>query len=173
MKKILFTSAIILGLYSCGSDSADNNGEELTPFTVEQGKLELEDNAIAFLAEIDSYKNDNALTEIEDISDALLIDVAGKSIASKTFNNLSNLQSGKIDIIAFNSSVFEDISLMDDYNEQTGIYQWNSATEEFDKTEESNNIVYKIAYNNKNAEFVVSDFKTVTFTADNEGSSYL
>lgn len=168
MKKILFTSAIILGLFSCGgSDSSDNNGEEIATLTVEQGKQELEDNAITFLAEIDSYKNDNALTEIKDILDALVIDVAGKSIGSKTFNNLSDLQSGKKDIISINSRLFEDLSLIDDYNEQTGIYQWNSATEEFDKTGESINIVYKIAYNNKNAEFVVSDFKTAIFTADN------
>lgn len=168
MKKILFASAIILGFYSCGGNDSTESGEELTPLTVEQGKQELEDNSLAFLTEIDNYKNDDALTEIKEIADVLLLETESKSVASKNFNNLIDLQSGKKDIISFNSSTFNDVSLIDDYNAETGIYEWNKSTEEFDKTGDSNNIIYKVSYNNKNAEFIVSNFKTTTFTTDNE-----
>lgn len=168
MKKILFTSAIILGLYSCGGSDSAGPGEELTPLTVEQGKQELEDNALGFLTEIDNFKNDDALTEIKEISDVLLIETGGKSIGSKTFTNLIDLQSGKIDLVEFNSKIFGNVGLINDYNSETGIYEWNSLNQDWDKTGDNENIVYKVAYNNKTAEFVVSNFTTQIYALDNE-----
>lgn len=176
MKKILLATTILLGLYSCGgSDSNEGLENELNPenvekeeqITIEQGKQKLEDNSLDFLSEVDQFKSDDALTELKEIADILLLDDTGKSIGSKTFKNLNNLQSGKMDFIAFNSIAIDDASLIEDYNSETGIYLWNSTSEEFDKTGESDNIIYKVVYNSKNAELVISDFETATFSLEN------
>ena len=168
MKKILLTSAIIIGLYSCGSDDSNEVAEQETQLTVEQGKQKLEDNSLTFLSKVDEFKNNDGLDEIKEILDVLLLDESSKSIGSKVFSNLNDLELGKIDYIEFNSNAIDEVSLIEDYNAQKGIYQWNSITSEFDKTGESGNIVYKLTYNNKNAEFIVSDFKTETYPLDNE-----
>ena len=162
---------------SCGND--DDSGTESQKITgtlsVEEGKRQLEDNSIKIINKIDAFQNNADLNEIIELAEFLSGANTEKQAKFKTtmlntLNNISSLQTVK-NSTAFNTkqaiTILEDTPLTDDFNEEKGEYLWNSNTEDFDRTGDSEDIIYTVNYNNKAAVFTVTDF-TATITGNNE-----
>ncbi|WP_067144961.1 hypothetical protein [Pseudotamlana agarivorans] len=169
MKKNLSLSLLSLLLIlniSCGSD--DSVEENTTPLSIEEGKAQLEDNMIEALNKVDDFRNSDALDEIVELAEYLSnsstskVTTSFKKTTLSTINNLSSLKTANI--TAFNAkqttALVSETPLTDDYNEEKGIYEWNADTEEFDKTGDSDIIIYKVNYYGKNAIFSFTNFNT-------------
>lgn len=179
MKKkisLALLSLILASNISCKSDDDSTDSEITGSLTVEEGKQQLEDNTIEILNKIEDFKNDDALNEIVELAEFLSSASTSKSTGTKktALNTISNVASVKnTDLVLFNANqsiaLFADTPLADDFEEETGVYQWNADTEEFDKTGESDKIIYNIVYNSKVAVFTVTDFiTTITGSDDTE-----
>lgn len=186
MKKIISSILIISTLlFSCSSDDGggsknDDNPDPDEPVitgefsTVEEGKNALENNAIEILEKIEDFNNDSALEQIIELAEFLYtedetIEEDQIDIAS-TIVNITNLGAKNIDLATFNSrqsKAFAD-TLQGDFDESTGVYDYDEATDDFVKTAESDDVIYNIAYNGKNATFTISDFETSFFTPESE-----
>lgn len=178
MKKFyaLALCAVLAFNISCGSDDNGDSSKVKGSLTVEEGKEQLEDNSIELLNKIEDFKDNDALSKIIELAEYLspantTKSSDSKNIALNTISNISSIEGTNKGIISFNAkqavTVVDDSSLLDDYNEEKGIYNWNSETEEFDKTGTSDDIIYNIAYNNgKTAVFTVTDFNTTIAGGD-------
>ena len=179
MKKIYYFAlcASLLINISCKNINEDDTDISST-LTIEEGKKELEDNNIELLDKMETFKNNNALNEIIELAEYLSTENALKSgdFKGKTLNTLSNIseiKTSNTDFLVFNAkqatTIISNSSLINDFNDEKGIYNWNSKTEEFDKTDDSDDIIYNIAYNNgKTAVFSFTDFTTTYTGSDNE-----
>ena len=180
MKKIyLFAlcASLFMNLTSCKSNEEEET-ETSTTLTIEQGKNELEDNTLELLDKVENFKNNSALNEIIELAEYLSTESALKSSSfqKKTLNTLSNISEIKTssnNFLIFNAkqatTILSESSLIDDFNDEKGIYDWNPETEEFDKTGDSDDIIYNIAYNNgKTAVFSFTDFNTTYVGSDND-----
>lgn len=161
--------------FSCKKDNEEETNQK-TALKVEEGKEQLENNAINLLDKIESFKSDKALNEIIDLAEFLNNsidddeDVFFKKSALKTISNIS--ESSKKGIIAFNAkqslSLIEEKTLLNDFNDEKGIYEWNDDIEDFEKVGNSDDIIYNISYNDgKKAVFSFTDFNT-TISNDEE-----
>ncbi|GAA3658157.1 hypothetical protein [Flavivirga jejuensis] len=175
-KKISFAllSLILASNISCKSDDDVSSGITGS-LTVEEGKEQLENNSIELLNKIEDFKNDDALNEIIELAEYINGSTTTKSsgfkeIAFNTINNVSSMKTENTDIVLFNAkqstAIIAENSLVDDFNEETGVYEWNATTEEFDKTGESDDIIYNISYNDKVAVFSFTDFNTTIAGGD-------
>ncbi len=177
MKKkfsLALLSLILASNISCKND--DNVSSEITgSLTVEEGKKQLEDNSLELLKNIEDFKNDDSLNEIIELAEYLNSSTTTKSsgfkeIALNTINNASSMKTENADIILFNAkqsaAIIAKNTLDDDFNDEKGIYQWNATNEEFDKTGESDDIIYNITYNDKVAVFSFTDFSSATVGND-------
>ncbi len=167
-------SLILVSNISCNNDKDEKDSETTGTLTVEEGKQQLEDNSIEILNKIEDFKNDNALNEIIELAEFLTSASTSKSTGFKktALNTVSNVASVKnTDLILFNAKqsivLITDTPLADAFEEETGIYQWNAETSEFDKTDESDKIIYNIDYNSKVAVFTITDFITTTTGSSN------
>ncbi len=176
MKKIylLALCAVFLFNFSCKSDDdggGSTGGELDGSLTVEEGKEQLEDNSIELLNKIDAFANNSELELIIELAEFLTgaeSTTKSSSIFKKTLSNLSS-ESDVVVLSAKQSlTLISDTPLADDFNEEKGVYQWNADTEEFDKIGDSDDIIYNVAYNGKNAVFTVTDFTTILAGDDPE-----
>jgi hypothetical protein len=177
MKKIyyLLLLSLLTFNFSCKKDNEEENNQK-TALKVEEGKEQLEDNAINILNKIESFKGDKALNEIIDLAEFLTSvpnedkNTSFNKTALKAISNIA--ESNKKGIINFNtkqsSALIDEKHLLEDFNEEKGIYEWNNDTETFDKIGNSDDIIYNITYNNgKKAIFSFTDFNT-TLSNDEE-----
>ncbi len=167
MKKIyaLALCSILLVNFSCGKDD-----EVSPPLSTEEGKEQLEDNSIELLNKIEAFKNDDALNEIVELAEFLRPASTSKfgGFKETSLNTLSNISelptTSSKGLIVFNAkqatTLVSETPLADDFNNEKGIYQWNADTEVFDKIDDSDDIIYNIAYNGKTAVFSFTDFST-------------
>lgn len=180
MKKIYvlaLCASFFMNLSSCKSNEEEET-ETSTTLTIEEGKKELEDNTLELLDKVENFKNNNALNEIVELAEYLSSESALKSgsFQKKTLNTLSNISDIKTsnnEFLIFNAkqatTIISDSSLIDDFNDEKGIYNWNTETEEFDKTGDSDDIIYNVVYNNgKTAVFSFTDFSTTYAGSDND-----
>lgn len=135
--------------------------------SVEEGKNELEKNSINLLEKIEAFKDDKALNEMIELAEFLNNPTSNNSTFQKTvFNTLSNISSIKNeDIIIFNAkqsvTIINEDSLLEDFNNEKGIYNWNDDSKEFEKSGNSDDIIFNIEYDNgKKAVFSFTDFNT-------------
>lgn len=180
MKKIFLLTLIasLLINFSCRDNKGEDDMITSDSLTIEEGKEKLEDNTIELLDKLETFKDDNALNEIIELAEYLNSEEASKknNFQKKTFNTLSNIAEIKTsnnDFLVFNAkqaiTIISNSSLIDDFNDEKGIYNWNSETEEFDKTGNSDDIIYNIAYNNgKTATFSFTDFNTAFAGSNND-----
>lgn len=176
MKKTISLTVLsfVLALnISCGGD--EDNGTETPKITgalsVEEGKKQLEDNSISLIDKVDAFQNNAELNEIIELAEFLSGANTTKPAKFKTtlFNTLNNataLQTAKNSTV-FNTkqalAIVAETPLTDDFNEEKGMYLWNAEIEDFERTGNSEDIIYTVNYNNKVAVFTVSDFAaTVT-----------
>ncbi len=172
MKKIYvlaLCSALSLN-FSCGSDDNGSGDEISGSLSVEEGKKQLEDNSLELLDKIDAFQNDNALNEIVELAEYVNTDNLTKlddfkKTSLNTISNVSSIEASNNGLAVFNAkqalTLVSEMPLSDDYNEKKGIYLWNSQTEEFDKTGDSDDIIYNVEYNGgKKAVFSFTDFTT-------------
>ncbi len=185
MKKIFL---IALGasfvLNSACSKDDDGGGapqEEINgSLSVEEGKTQLEDNSIALLDKVEAFSNNDALKEIIELAEFLSASNADDNVivveeqpfentVLKTLNNFKN--SDTKDVVALNAkqalTIVEETSLIEDFNDLKGVYTWNDSLEDFEQTGDSDDVIYNIAYNGKNATFSFTDF-TTTIAGENE-----
>jgi len=172
-KNYIITLCTVLSLtLSCSSDSDNGNSTNNDPLSVEAGKEELEENSLALLNEIEDFKENDDLAEIIELAEFLNVNEDDDNLAKITISNISNLKSSNQDIVTFNAkqaiAIVAETPAADEFEESTGVFVWNSVTEEFDKTEDSNDIIYNIDYNNKTAVFSVTSFNTALAGDDNE-----
>ncbi|NJX15651.1 hypothetical protein [Tamlana crocina] len=179
MKKtyaLVLCSALFLN-FSCSKDNKTDD-EINGSLSVEEGKTQLEDNSIALLNKVEDFKNDDALNDIVELAEYLSSPNASKPGGFKktslnTISNLSGAKASKNGLSVLNAkqavALVADTPLADDFEAEKGVYQWNSETEDFDKTGESDDIVYNISYNGNTAVFSFTDFSTtVAGSGDNE-----
>lgn len=184
-KTYVIALSTILILSSCKSDDdggvsspEGNNPPEITgALAVEEGKQKLEDNSLEILNKVESFKNDSALEQIIELAEFLTSSnstgaksLKSENIALKTIANIAELKTENEDPIIFNAQqvvVSAEQTLNDDFEEEKGIYNWNETTEEFDKIAESDDAIYNIAYDGKEAVFTVTDFNS-TQVNDND-----
>ncbi|SFC87083.1 hypothetical protein [Algibacter pectinivorans] len=169
--KLLLSSLIIVLSYSCDSnDNEDTNDNNISGnLSVEEGKEQLEDNSIKLLDKIEAFESNDALNEIVELAEFLSTTNSSKPAGFTkkvlgTINNVAALQTESQDPVIFNAKqsvlLIKDTPLANDFEEEKGIYLWNSDTEEFDKTGDSDDLIYNINYNGKVAVFSVTDFVT-------------
>lgn len=164
-KNYIITLCTILSLtLSCSSDSDKEGSTNNDPLSVEAGKEELEENSISLLNEIEDFKDNDDLAEIIELAEFLSAEDESTNIAKSTINNIASLKSKNQDIVTFNAkqaiAIVAETPAADEFEESKGVYTWNNTTEEFDKTEDSDAIIYNINYNNKIAVFSVTNFST-------------
>lgn len=176
--KVCLLALILATTYACDSkdDGSDTKGEEITGnLTVEEGKRQLEANSLEILDKVEAFESDSALNEIVELAEFLSVSNSEKpsGFAKRiltTISNIAAIQKNDEDPVIFNAKqavmFFRDKPLADDFNEEKGTYLWNSNTEEFDKTGESDDIIYTVNYNSKVAVFSITDFETTE--TDNE-----
>lgn len=183
MKKLFlvgFTSLFIMTSCSSDDDSSNNSNESGTPkiegsLTPEEGKKQLEDNAIQLLNKIEDFENDSALNEIIELAEFLSADNSSPKhlngfqlTAVNSIINLSNAKNSVLDT-ALNQTTAVETTTLEDFNNEKGVYTWNPALKggegDFEKTGNSDDIIYNIAFNGKNAVFTVSEFD-MTFAKD-------
>ena len=177
MKKIIIP-ILSLGvlLSSCGSDdggsSSDKKIEEFS--STEESKEALEENAIAVLDKIEEFNDDSALDQIIELAEYLNENSDSESdtedeILNTALKNISSLAAKELDLAEFNAAQVDVApnTLEDDFNEDAGVYAWSDDEGDFIKTGESDDLIYNIAYNSKNAVFSVTEFKTASY-ADGE-----
>ncbi|WP_158838857.1 hypothetical protein [Polaribacter sp. L3A8] len=180
MKKI-YLLALCTTLFiniSCSSNDNEEDNKITGSLSVEEGKTQLEDNTIKLLDKVDDFKNDNALNDIIELAEYLNSDnnIKNKGFKKATLNTISNIANIKTTtngLTAFNAkqgiAIIAETSLIDDFNSEKGIYSWNSNTKEFDKTGNSDDIIYNVAYNDgKNAVFSFTDFGTTIVGSDSD-----
>ena len=189
---IIMKKLVVLGLSSflilssCKSDDDGGSGVQgpTQPtvngsLSVEEGKQQLENNAVDLLNKVESFKSDTALNEIIELAEFLTADNASakqlNGFQATAVNSIANVASAKEDIIAANVSQTSEISqktTVEELNDEKGIYNWNPALENgeggFEKTGDSDDIIYNIAYNNKNAVFSFTEFSSVQAKNDTE-----
>ncbi|MCL7765117.1 hypothetical protein MPF19_16960 [Polaribacter sp. Z014] len=181
MKKIYLLAVLCVTLFlntSCESNDSEDTPKISGSLSVEEGKTQLEDNTIELLNKIESFKNDNALNDIIELAEYLNADsgVKNKSFKNtslKTISNIANLETTVNGLTVFNAKqavvIIAETSLIDDFNNEKGIYTWNANTEGFDKTGDSDDIIYNVAYNDgKNAVFSITDFSTTLAGSNND-----
>lgn len=179
MMKKIYALALCTALafnFSCGSDDSEPNDKVSGSLSVEEGKEQLEDNSIELLNKIDEFKDNDALTEIIELGEFLSSGSASKSGNFKnnvlnTISNVSSIENSNNGLAVFNAkqavTIVSDTPLSDDYNDEKGTYLWNSDTEEFDRTGDSEDIIYNVNYNNgKVAVFSFTDFSTTIAGGD-------
>ncbi|MDO6759017.1 hypothetical protein Q4566_02295 [Tamlana sp. 2_MG-2023] len=177
MKKFYALALIssILFNTSCSSSDDDSSNEPTTPLSVEEGKEQLEENSIELLNKVEAFKNDDALNEIVELAEYLNSSNTSKSSGFKkvAINSIINsaIKDGD-DIVSFNAkqsiSLVSETPIADDYENEKGTYEWNASIEDFEKTGESDDIIYIINYNGKQAVFSVTDFKTTLAGDEND-----
>jgi hypothetical protein len=175
MKKILSILLSITFLISCDTDNSDGLGAP-SSLGLEQGKQELEDNMISALNEINIFRNDAALSEIEEFAKFMLDNEpepkSGKKFVAKSFRNVLNYKN--VDLQTFSKSQIAAVNepaedLQADYNEQVGIWIWNSTSEEFEQTTTTGDkIIFKVTQNNKNAVLTISNFSVLNHPSGEE-----
>ncbi|MFB9055292.1 hypothetical protein ACFFU9_00910 [Mariniflexile ostreae] len=159
----------LLTTYSCSKD--DSPKDEITgTLSVEEGKKQLEDNTVLLLEKIDNFKDSDALEEIIELAEYLKPSNSSKSNTFKktslnTISNISEAQASTQGLAAFSAkqaiTILSEPTLLDEFNEEKGTYEWNANTEEFERTGDSDDIIYHIHYNNgKHAIFSFTDFNT-------------
>ncbi|APY10146.1 hypothetical protein BWZ22_02365 [Seonamhaeicola sp. S2-3] len=173
MKKIFALALISTMLFntSCSNNDDGDSNKLDGSLTVEEGKQQLEDNSIKLLNKIEEFKNDDALNEIIELAEYLsssnTTKFSGfKSTALNSIENASSIQS-KNSLIEFNAkqslALASKNNLIFDFEAESGVYEWNADIEDFEKIGESDDIIYKISYNeNKNAIYSFTDFASKT-----------
>lgn len=156
---------------SCSNNDDGDSNKLSGSLTVEEGKQQLEDNSIKLLNKIEEFKNDDALNEIIELAEYLsssnTTKFSGfKSTALNSIENASSIQS-KNSLIEFNAkqslALASKNNLIFDFEAESGVYEWNANIEDFEKIGESDDIIYKISYNeNKNAIYSFTDFASKT-----------
>lgn len=183
IKKLIPIACLAISLFSCNNDDdsgSSNNNDIDTPtisgeFTsVEEGKTALENNAIEALEKIEAFNNDSALEQIIELAEYInknsTDDGNEEVVIEETLENLTNLSNKSLEIAQFNT-VQNDLvtnTLEDDFDEATGVHEWSDAEGDFIKTGDSDDIIYTIAYNGKNATFSVSDFEATEYVDGEE-----
>jgi hypothetical protein len=180
MKKIYLLALCSTLFINISCSSNDNEKDDIITgsIDVEEGKTQLEDNTIQLLDKVEDFKNDNALNDIIELAEYLNSENSKKTKGFKktilnTISNIANIKNSTNDLTVFNAkqsiTIISETSLLDDFNNEKGIYNWNSNTKEFDKTESNDDIIYNIAYNDgKNAVFSFTDFGTMLVGSDND-----
>lgn len=188
MKKTFLILSSLLVLASCGSD--DNGAADPTgptqpggidgALSPEEGKQQLETNAINVLNKVEAFNNDSALEKIIELGEFLQPKKTNTppTTSPKQLNNpgtiainsITNVSLSKKELVKANTAQLQIVqkTTLDRFNEDKGIYTWNTTTEEFDKTAESDDQIYNIAYNGKNAIFSITDFNSVQAANDTE-----
>ncbi|TXE10175.1 hypothetical protein FUA26_11940 [Seonamhaeicola algicola] len=173
MKKIFALALISTMLLntSCSSNDDGDSNKLNGSLTVEEGKQQLEDNSIELLNKVEDFTNNDALNEIIELAEFLsapnTTKFSGfKATALNSIDNASSIES-RNSLIEFNAkqslNLASKANLADDFEAESGVYEWNADIEDFEKTGESDDIIYKVSYNEtKNAVFSFTDFATKT-----------
>ena len=187
MKNIKF-AVILMALamiqISCdkNDDDGDNTPKTKTHLTVAEGKSEIEKAGTDLLTKIDMFRSDQSVIKLHELSEYLDQNIKQK----RSLNNSNSIIrfflglgddviNGKLNaksIVAEQNRSMNSNDLWDDYQNETGVYVWDSNKGEFEKREESNNLDYSISYTvngiSKSAKFLVTNFsvKNVTPHAD-------
>lgn len=173
MKKIfslLLCATFVLA--SCGSD--DDGGRKSGSFGIEEGKAKLEDNSVEILKKIEAFENDSALQLIVELAEFLSRenDTEFKTTENTALKSITNIASVAEDgdVFAMNvnqlTTIAAEESLLADFDDETGIYQWNETIEDFEKIGESSDIIYNVSYNGKTAVFSFTDFNATIINSD-------
>ncbi|WP_187388255.1 hypothetical protein, partial [Seonamhaeicola marinus] len=118
--------------------------------TVEEGKQQLEDNSIELLNKVEDFTNNDALNEIIELAEFLsapnTTKFSGfKATALNSIDNASSIES-RNSLIEFNAkqslNLASKANLADDFEAESGVYEWNADIEDFEKTGESDDIIY-------------------------------
>ncbi len=171
-----FSSLLILA--SCSSDDDGGSSGPIAPvvpeitgtLNTEEGKQELENNSINLLNKVEEFKGDNALAEIIELAEFLTSNNSGSSKELNSFeltaiNSVTNVAAFKstnlVTAVSVQNQTIEDNeTLASQFEEITGIYTYNPANDEFEKTADSKDAIYNIAYNGKNAVFSFTEFNS-------------
>ena len=173
MKKVLLVILMIPLLLACPKT------DEKLFYSKESGKQALEDNMINMLNEIDAFRNDTAITEIEEFAEFMLenepTSESGKRIASNTVRSACAYGPPRDGLSAFSKAQLAVVSqpaenLKAEFDAETGIYIWNSSSQEFDYNAQGSNdeIIFKVTQNNKMAVLTISNFSTITHPSEEE-----
>ena len=167
MKKLPLLLVSITFLISCGKEDPN---QDTTPYGPEAGKQALEDNMISALNDIDAFRNDPAMLEIEEFAKFMLenepASKSGKKIVSKSIGNVLSFKTA--DLQTFSKAQLAAVNqpeknLQADFDDKAGTWTWNTATGEFEQSKNSSDkIIYKVTQNNKNAVLTISNFSVLT-----------
>ena len=174
MKKFAPIISCVLLLFSCTTEDTDISTNATYP--TEAGKQALENNSIAMLAEIENLENDPALAQVEEFAKFMIANEpaskSGKKIVGRNIRNVLNFK--KVDLQNFSKAQLAAVTesaegLQADFNEQAGTWIWNDVLEKFEQTKNSSDeIIFKVTLNNKNAELTISNFSVIKHPSGDE-----
>lgn len=175
MKKALTLMITAFSLFSC-----KNTDDSPTPtvVNVENDKQKMEDNMLNIYDVVDEYKtNDIAVDEIKTFleyldteingtfeNNASSIEFASKSLKYST-ENIKNASRISATSVAFG---VDESELLKNFNDETGIYEWNSTNQEFEFISDSENIVLKALDNGKDYILTMSNFDVLVHDSEEE-----
>ena len=182
MKTIKFAvifMALVLVQYSCKKDDTDED-TPATKVSVAEGKSIIEKSATDMLNKADAFRSDNAVSELQELSDYLDQNMTQNKSMNKSYSIFryfvglgDAVADAKIDVKGLASEQTRTMNsddLWDDYSEETGVYVWNLSIGDFEKTADSDNIDYSITYTvngvTKSATFLVSNFSIRNINPD-------
>lgn len=164
-------------LYSHVRKNTDDS-QTLFDDNIESDKQKLEDNMLNIYDVVDNYTtNDPAIEEIEKFLEYLDFEInntfeeknSSIEFASKSLRNSTESFENPSRVSATNVTFGVDESeLLNDFENETGIYEWNSTIQEFEFISDSENIVLKALDNDKEYILTISNFDVLIHDSEEE-----
>lgn len=169
-KQILGIAVSLTALVLLGC-SKDDKGDEFTSLTVEQSKQKIEDAGIQLMNNVNDLQNVEAVFVIQDINNLDLSGVPNMSSAMRSAVAAID-PSVNAKALATRGVTVEPETLSQLFNQEKGIYTYNSAEKKWDVTASSTQIKYIFpTRNNAIATLVVDNF-TYAANPHPDGSPY-
>jgi len=156
-KLTAYAIAIAVTFSACKEDDVAENDpttgkteipDSFSSFTTEQNKANLEDNGIELIQEVDDLKNSDGVNASSSFAYFLNKSESSgtNSRVFETFRILSSFSKGKADMhdvtTSLRTTAEEPQSIQEFYDTYVGRIEWNSKTNEWDFTEEGDQIVF-------------------------------